>query len=292
MNSYRYRSLHSRAKRLPTRSLGHRLRKELGLLGTAPDNYLAELVHLRIADLEGQSLVCPFFEPEPLSGLDQGRIHAFNTANDLPVRIAFDHGKENRVTHATFGGQSNSGKSCLQALVLSGAARDCDTTVIDATRFFRTVPQMVRTHVFVRWEQLRIGCYDGPEHVPGHVIDQTVNREMCECYNLIFAEYELSQATRLLRNKGVPNFVNILDLLRTTQSRGFSKRPAYRESAMLVLQNLLDATGELFKVQRGMNLEELFSNNVVIEVDGLLAVHQAFLVRYLFSYFDLMAYRS
>jgi len=289
MNQFEFNSLLARVKRLPSRSLGPRLEHELRLLGLTQDKYLADLVRLRVDDIEAQSFECPFLEPGPASGLDRGDIHVLNTSKGQQVRVSFDEHGPNVLTHMLIGGQTNTGKSCFLANLLSKASRTCFTFVIDATRSYRKVPEMYRTHQFLRWNHLRLNVYDEPDGVPYHQVDQVMNHQLCQSYGLQFAELEISEAVSVLRKSGTPNFPQLLAVLKQANTGRFNRRQDYRNSAILVLQNLLNATGDLFRCRKGMNSGELFTHNICLEIDGLLPAHQAFLVRALIAYLQLLA---
>lgn len=195
----------------------------------------------------------------------------------------------NRLTHVFVGGMTGSGKSYLQAVIAASAATSCHTFIVDSNRFFRGIPRMHESHAFVRLADMRLNLWDGPDGVSPHLVDQHVNHEIARSYGLQFAEYEIAECVRSIREAcGVANLEGVIQRLETKLYGKFSKRTQYRDIALLILKNLLFATGELFRCARGMNLRDLIAGNVVLEVDGL-AEHHAFIVRYIFEYLHLLA---
>jgi len=291
-----FEALVARIKRLPVNMTELGLDMELTLFQDSvergrPDTHLYAIIDSRLAELEESLLRCPFMEPDLAAGLENGEIQIASTAVGQPVRISLTAGAPNEITHFICGGTTGSGKSCQAAVVASGAARSCATFVIDSTRFFRNIPDMHERHNFARVEHLRLNLWDVPDGVSANQVDQIVNKEICESFGLKFAEYELSEVVRRMRERRTPCLPEIVRGLEQKQYQGYSKRGQYRDSALLVLGNLLHATGDLFRCSKGMDLEHLISGNVVLEVDGLLPDHQAFLVRYIFEFIHLLTLR-
>ena len=150
---------------------------------------------------------------------------------------------------------------------------------------------MHHRHTFVRWNHLKLTPWNGPPGLEPEVFDTVVNHELCDNFGLKFAEYEISEVVLELRKTGTPNMVDVVQSLKTKKYVGFSKRGQYRDSALLVLSNLLTSTGDLFRCKSGMNVHDLlFSGHVVLEADGLLPKIQAFLLRYFFEYLHGLAH--
>ncbi len=286
-----WRSLLRRLERLGLRPSEFLSEDELCLLqeGLAPD--LHEIVLSRIAEVEQGLLDRPFVPPpsdDSVRVIDEGDILIATTIDGQPVSVRFDsHGAATQVVHMLIAGMTASGKSTAQARIALEAAPYYATLIVDSTRFYRGVAGIERTHAIARWEHSRLNAFDACD-VPEHSLDQVMDHEFCRSNSLQFAEYEISEVVEELRRHGTPNWLAVLQGLR--EKRGGSyKRAQYRDSAILVLGNLLRATKELFACSEGMSILELCRSNVVLEVDGLLPQHQAYLIRLIFEYLSLAA---
>lgn len=271
------------------------LETEMALLADSesrgrPDRFLQGVIESRLRDMEMARMTSPFLEPSPNQGLDEGDLDLCLTASGSPVRIGFVRGSANPVTHLLACGQTGSGKSCLQSSLVSSAAGRYRSLVIDPHGFYRRIPRVAEHHTFLRLRDLRLNLWDVPRGCSPSQVDQIVNHELCASYGLQFAEYEISEVVSALRASGTPNLTRVLEALASKKSQGFSKRPQYRDSALLVLGNLMTATDGLFSCERGMDLERLLDENVVLEVDGL-PEHQTFVIRYLFEVLHLLSER-
>lgn len=282
------KALLERAARLPRGAVHQRLQHELNLFALMPSPVLGEYLKRKVERVAAELEACPFPEPDPLA-LGEGDYVILNTAGGQEIRVSFMDWRANRVTHAMFAGQTGSGKSYLQACLLSQATRDCHSLVVDSSRFFRRLPCMLATHRFVKLSHLRLNPWDAPDGVEPRQVDQVVNHEICESYGLKFAEYEISQVVSVLREHGTPNLVRVLETLKAGKYSGFSKRLQYRDSAVLVLDNLLNATGDVLRCAKGMDVRRLLEGNTVVEMD-VLPVHQAFFTRFFFAYLNLLAF--
>lgn len=277
---------------LPFQTAGE-LQHHLALLHEAEfagheDALLREHIDAHISELEEEALVQPFLQPSDAGVLAAGPRHILDTPPGQPVCIGFIQSDQNPVTHVGVMGASGRGKSCLMAGLAVAAAPSCHTVIIDSVRFYRRVRAIRATHQFVRQQDLRWNLFQYPAGLPHQMGDQIVVGEICGSYSLIFGGYVFSEALRETRDLGLtPNLPGVIERLKKKRYQGFSKRSQYRDSAVLVLENLLNGTGELFRCARGMDLSRLLRNNVVIELEGL-PEHQAFLTRYLFEYVRLM----
>lgn len=287
-----YNTLLSRAKRLQPSALDSRLGHELGLLALSQDKTLGSFLTRKLDHIEASLLQNPFAEINSLTGLGDGQIHILNTSSGRPVRISFHPELPNHCCHICIPGRVNSGKSCLQAVIASRSAPYINSVIIDTNRFFRKVADVQRTHTFVRWEDLRINIFDVPSGFDASHVYQVVVHEICSNYGLQFAAYEMLIAVKRLREKGCVTLPFLIEELRNTKVQGFSKRGQYRDSALLILTSLIDSTRELFLCSKGMDLQELFSHNIVLEVDGLLCPEQAFIIRYFFEYLCLSSLKE
>jgi hypothetical protein len=282
----------ARVRRMPPGERGPRLEHEAGLLELTGDETLGALIQSRLDSVAAQQAFVPFIEPDSESGLGKGDIHILETRYGQHVRVSFRNRGDNRVNHLLTAGISGSGKSCFLANIALHAGPHCSCCIIDTNRFFRKVRGMAGRFSFVRWSpDLRLNFFDAIDCVPAHQLDQTVISELCNSYSLQFAEYEISQVVAELRQAGPFNWPHVVDRLQRAQPRGFSRRGQYRDSALLVLSNLLNATNQLFMCSGGMSILELCSHNVVLELDGLLPEHQAYIVRSLFEFLCLAAMR-
>ncbi len=288
-----YSQLMYRLTRLPVTVEELGIGIELELYGDSvdrgrPDRFLQDVLESVITQAESGLLTKPFIEPHPRAGLDQGDHHVLDTSNGLSARVGFREGATNKITHLSLYGKSDMGKSCLHARIASEAALHCRTFLIDINKGFRRMPAMRRTHSFIRWEpDLRLGLFDRPDGVPLAQYDQAIVAELCRNYSLQFAEYEILAAVRTLREQDNVNLPLVLRTLQNTKVAGWSNRRRYLDSAMLIISNLIHATGELFCCKTGMDLNKFFAGNVVLELDGLLVKHQAFLTRFFFEYLHL-----
>lgn len=251
-----------------------------------PDPYLREILKSVVNEIEAAVVAGGFVTPPRDADLGQGAVHILNTSSNQPVRVDFGSGA-NCVHHLCLFGVSGAGKSSLQAQIATQAARSCRTFILDVNRFFRRIPAMFVHHQLVRWEHLRLNLFDAPNGIPLNQYDQAIVAELCRAYGLQFAEYEITKAIREIREKETPNLVSLLTALEQTKVFGWAKRRHYIDSAILIISNLIHATGELFRCQQGMDLNQLLAGNIVLELDGLLVKHQAFLTRYFFEYLHL-----
>ncbi len=250
-----------------------------------PDRDQYEIIMSTIEELENQRLMSPFLEPLPNAGLSGGDVHIVTTPGGMPVCISFGKGRPNEVTHMCVSGQTGSGKSCQMGVIAYNAAPHCRTFIIDVNRFYRSIGAMHRHHTFLRWNHVRLNPWDGPPNVSPKVFDAMANHEVCDCFGLKFAEYEISEVVSELREEGTPNMVDVVSKLKGKKYGGFSKRGQYRDSGVLVLGTLLSSSGDLFRCKVGMNVRDLLcSGNIVLETDGLLPQIQSFLLRYFFEY--------
>lgn len=292
----------SRLGRLPCSETELGLDRELLLLQLAADRGkvdrpIVELVEDRLTNIEDRLRQSAFLEPPPIlaEGLALGDIEAVLTASAQPVRVSLrsQETENNAITHIAVPGQTKTGKSCLQAQIAAEAAASCHTLVIDTNGFFRNVKKVRDTHEFLDIAHLRLGLFDPIPGVPGvddYLLDQVMIHEIVESYSLQFAEYVIIEVLQGLREDGIsPNLPLLLEKLKTARYQGFSRRSQYRDSAVLVLNNLLHATGDLFRCARGMDIKEVLSGNRVLEIGSLLPKHQACFLRLLFSRLQLMA---
>lgn len=253
-----------------------------------PDLYLATIVEDRVSALETTLLSCPFLEPDPSSGLSEGEIQCVRTRGGQEVNLSF-HGAGNPVTHIAISGQSGSGKSCLQASVAAACPGYSSSLIIDTNRFYERIPALWGRYRYVPWAALRLNPFDDIKSVDSRQLDQVMVSEFVENYGLQFAEYEISEVTAEFRKQGLPNWFAIRDALKEKKYPPYSQRTRYRDSALLVLGNLLNATGELFSCKKGMDLSQLLAGNLVLQVHGLLPEHQGYLIRLLFSFLYLQS---
>lgn len=286
------KNLRTRAQRMGLPLSGSQFGHELALLEMTEDSLLAEHLERQLGDTESRFQSCPFLEPPPEVGIEAGLHHVLGTPSGRPVRISFDPRAANGIAHLGLYGITGKGKSCAQGVIASQAAESCFTVVFDVNRVLRGMPAMRSTHQFVRWTDFRLNIFDVVQGVPAFQVDQVMVSTLCRSYSLQFAEYEINQVAGHLRKNGVPSLPAVLDALKNVKVQGFSKRGQYRDSAILVINNLLEATGELFRCAEGMELRKILAGNIVIEVDGLLVEHQSFLISYFFEYLNLCALRD
>ncbi|MCC6680479.1 MAG: hypothetical protein IT445_06210 [Phycisphaeraceae bacterium] len=289
-----YADIARRVERLPVRINELGLDHMLGWLKDSvdrgkPDRHLYDIINDRVSDIEESLLTDAFVEPPSSCGLDAGDIHILTTQGGCPVRIGFGDGSVNQTTHVVVGGQTATGKSFCMANLAIGTASNGNTLVIDSNKTYRRIAAMHSHHRLVRLEDLRINLWDMPDGVPAGQVDQIVNHEVCKSYGLQFAEYEINEVVAAMRQRGeVPNLLSVIYRLETQTYKGWTNRARYRDSAVLILSNLMRATGDLFRCKKGMDLRRLMDGNTVIEMSGL-PEHQAMIVRYLFEYVHLLA---
>jgi len=254
------------------------------------DPFLLEILEERVSEAENALLVSPFIDPPIKSGLDAGAIEILRTTAGIPVRISFENDQANAVTHLLVGGASGFGKSFFQAGIASAcAASGIPTLILDPNRCYRKITSIRETHKIVRFSHLRINLYEGIHGVPVAVSDQVVTREICATYGLQYGEYEIGEALRDIRRNGKPSLPALISHLAAKRYSGFSRRSQYRDSAVLILSNLLEASGSVFDCAVGMDLTKIMRHNVVLEIDELLPIHQAFFTRFLFEMLHLVA---
>ncbi len=288
-----YSKLIQRLSRLPVAIDELCLSTELALYKDSvergqPDHFLHDIIESVAMQAEAQLLTQPFVEPHSESGLNQGDHHILDNSDGTPVCVSFNSGQPTKIDHLCLFGKPGKGKSSLMAVIACSVAPNCHTFIIDVNKFFRQIPQMRYTHAFVRWEpDFRLNLLDCPVGVPANQFDQTVVSELSRAYGLQFSEYMIQDAVRTLRENGTPNLVSLLEELRNTKVPGWSNKKKYLDSAILIISNLLHATGELFRCKKGMSLDCLLQGNVVLELDGLLVKHQAFVSRFIFEYLHL-----
>jgi len=281
-------ALLDRARRLGLLDVQHPLLQQIEIQQLTEDEYMAEYIEQELARLEAEMIESPFLKPKRCNELQGGDIEIVETDEGERATISFVKGKQNFCTHLFVTGQSGSGKSCLQGNVAAAAANDCFTLVMDTTKSFRHFLKVRQSHRFVRLEDLVINPWDVPSGVSPHLVDEYMNHEICATYGLKFAEYELSEVVRDLRDKGTtPNLPAVIGALKRKKYKGYSKRQQYNDSALLVLSNLYRTTGSLFRCAIGMNLEKLIHGNVVVEIDTI-PEHQVLIIRLFFTYLMLL----
>lgn len=228
-----------------------------------------------------QQMGGPFTDPMSPE-LMQGEIVLLRTHSEQEVRISVNGGSC-PFTHLFVSGKSGSGKSCLAASIAAGAASaGYATLLIDSSSTFSAMEPLCRTHRYGCVDHLRLNPWDDVPGVSHQVVDQVVNGELCASYGLKFAEYEIGETVAEIRREGMtPNLFTVIERLRKRSFSGMSKRRQYCDSALLVLTNLLGASGELFHCAKGMSLGNLLNENLVLDMSGLLPEHQAFVTRLL-----------
>jgi len=276
--------LFERAKRLPRAVIAGELEGQLNLLPIARSSVLGEFVARRLGEIEGQLADSGFVEPAPSAGLDNGEYEILRTLQGQAVRVTLGGGGENPVTHLAVYGQSNTGKSCLQAVIARECAGKAYSLIIDVNRFYSRIASLHNLYHFILWNDLRLNPFDCPSGVDASQLDQVMISELCENYSLQFAEFEIAEVVSELRRKGTPNWVSIERALTERSYPKLSNRSRYRDSAVLIIRNMLGATRDVFRCAVGMNLLDLLSNNIVLQLDGLLVEHQSYIIRFLVSY--------
>ncbi len=175
-------------------------------------------------------------EPLSTAGLSNGDIAILETPCQQPIAISFRKGAPNYTNHLAVIGQTGMGKSCLASIIASGAAAHHGTLIVDPNKGFRNIQNVACAQTILRVESLRLNPWDGVAGVAPALVDHLVNHQICASYNLIFAEYELSEATRQLRARGeVPNLTLLIDEIKRQNTKYFSRRNQYRESLLLIL---------------------------------------------------------
>jgi len=241
-----------------------------------------------VAEVEEELRDCPFKQPGSEANLGSGRIHLLNTQPDNhAIRIQCEPGSPTSFSHLCPLGPTGTGKTSLLIQLASEAASNCKTLIIDSLKAFRRSSAIRRTHQFVRVSDLRLNLWDAGAGVRTGVHDQTINTELARNYGLQFALYEINEAVAELRAKGVPNLISVIETLERKKYQNFSRRSQYRDSAVLILSNLLTATGELFRCAQGMPVESLLNGNIVLEIDELMPEHARFLIRFFFEHLHL-----
>jgi len=283
-----FQSLLRRARMLPSGSPNGELARLLGILELTRDSSLADLVSLKIAELEAQMLESPFPVPDMSSSLNSGNHEILLTENKIPVCVSFGD-EQNSITHISCFGQSKSGKSCLMALIAGQCAGSEASLIIDTNKFYSKIKDLHDKYIYVNWQDLRLNPFDEILGIDSAQIDQTVVHELVENYSLQFGEYLILEVLNELRETQIPNWFLILEKLREKRYPGFSNKNRYRDSALLVIESMLSATKNLFNCAKGIALSEILKNNIVLELDGLLYKHQSYVIRFLFSYLYLVS---
>lgn len=249
---------------------------------------LVRIIDEEIAEKELELSERGFLEPS--SDVSDGKIHVLTTEDETEVKVSFREGQKNRLIHLGIAGSVGSGKTRLQAQIASQAAQTGHPTLIlDVHKGFRTLDCMRKTHQFVHWKHLRLNPFDSISGVEPAVVDQTVLHEIAGNYGLIFAEHEGTLALEQLRGERIPTLPHLIEHLQNLRYQGFSRRSQYRDSLLLVLSSLVTATNQLFMCSRGMNVQALLGRNQVIELDGMLPQHLAFVTRFIFEYVHLLS---
>lgn len=249
------------------------------------DQRLYELVDISITKAEKEIGERGFVEPRDESGLSLGDVHICTTELKTPIRISFEEDRPNKVTHCAVLGMTESGKSRLQAQIASQAARKCSTLLLDIhpETGFRIMDCMRQTHTFLDWKDIRFNPFDSIEGVLDGVIDHSVLYELARTYGLEFSEHEGDLALAKIRKERTPTFPLLLSKLQSSYVFGYSKRNQYRDSIILIISKVLNATGDLFNSTQSIDIEKLSDENVVIELGGLEPQEQAFLTKLFFE---------
>ena len=252
------------------------------------DEDLFQAIETRVAEVEHEQVLDPFSEPPAGSYLERGSLHILNTLpSRRPVRVDFDESKRDSLDHVVTVGLTRSGKSSFIARLLIVAASICSSLAIDPNRFFRRITELRRSHHFLRGEALRLNFFDCT-NVPLNQQDEAQIFELCSSYPLQFARYVISLTGQAFRANGKPfNWPEIAEHLARASFPGTPRMKDYANSGALVIGNLVAAT-PVFDCLKGMNLLELCSNNLVVELDGL-PDHSAYLTRAIFEQLRLAA---
>jgi len=293
--TYRVESLLRRLQRLPLKPEELGITQELALFQLElergeVDEHLLEILEDRLQSIEEQLRSTPYLVPT--SVVSDGQILLGNTAGGEEVRTSIGIGGSSW-DHALLAGSVGQGKSVLSASLAIQAAETCDVVMIDSVNTFWKIEELRKRATLIDIRDLRQNQFD---EIPGLYSceqDEVVLKGLAQAYQMQLAEREMFEAAKELRALGSVDPISLRDYLAVKKYYGVSNRPRFRDTAVLHLSYLIDGTWPLFDCKKGMDLFEILSQGlVVLRLHSILGEHQAYIVRLLFDYLQLISRSS
>ena len=245
MSHYKLHQLKRRFDGLPIRLRSTGLLEDYLALSEEWDDELAQDLDEELTAFEETLIENPFSPVPDSAQVYQGDYHIANVMDGEEICMSFLRGRPNHSYHTCNFGTVGSGKSVLQGWMASQASDNCFTFLIDTSRTFREMTPMRQTHRFIDMQDLRLNPWDSVGGVPQNLSDAVVNSLIAKHAGLQYGEYELNEATGNLRKTGEPvNLPSMIDYLEAKRYPPGSRRTYYRDSAVLGLRNILNASGD------------------------------------------------
>lgn len=282
MNIYEKLLVRIQRLRLPLAELG--IAPQLALIQESivrgsPDYSLYQILNEGLSRLEQQQLQQPFLSP-PFS-LDTGAITLGTTPERNPVSVTIGDG-DGTVQHFCILGGIHGGKTTFAAALACEAAKTMNVLLIDSQNAFSRMPAIRNSFEFVNLRDLRL-----QPNLEDKEATQVFLNGFSQSYSLYYGGLEAEECIDELRPNGNVKLPKLLKYMKAKVYR-FGKKGSYRDSFCMKLSSCLDGLFPLFECERGMDFLEIITRGKAVLRPNCLVGHQAFFLRYLFDYCDLL----
>lgn len=273
-----------RIERLPVSSGELGIDLELALLQDSMDRghvdvALFDIVQDRVLSLETALERIPFLPP---TSQLHGDVHLADTLEGQPVGLNIG----TDVQHVLFAGAVASGKTTAAASLSLNLLPFAHVVLIDSHNVYRKITAIRDQFDFVRIRDVRLNPFDEIPNLPMFEQKQVIVKGLAESYDMKLSEQEVQLTIEeLLTKYGKVNLPSLLHYLRLQRYPPGSNRGRFRDTAVLHFNDLLEGVHPCFECEKGMDLFEILTRGgVVLLLDSVLPIHQAYLVRLIFDY--------
>ena len=221
----------------------------------ATDEFVAGLVDDRISAAERLAADSGFQFPQDPGIAGPPVIEA---VSGMPVSVSFGAGG---LTHGLVVGPTGYGKTVLLGLI--AAVHTGPLLILTANRSFLGLQGMGCVNACDA-SRLRLNPWECADGVDPSVWDEQVNAVLGKGLDLQYGVLELGEVCHEIRTRGdVPTVPGVISALRAKQTRAYSRRNQYRDSAILNLEGLLKSCGECFS-GRGLPPDRLIGDRLIV----------------------------